>query len=67
MTNVDFKGWRKRMGMSQVEAAEALGLSRETVVQYEAGRRRDTGAEVKIPRTVALACSALAHGLPPYR
>ncbi len=43
----------------------ALGLSYETIANYEVGERRD-GRMVTIPKTVALACSAIAMNLPPY-
>ncbi|UUX52097.1 helix-turn-helix transcriptional regulator [Nisaea acidiphila] len=43
-----FRKWRKRHGMSQVNAAEALGLTGRTVQNYESG-------EQEIPRTVMLA------------
>ena len=66
MTPDEFKAWRKSMGCSQAEAAEALGLSKPTIENYEKGVRRDTGAAVEIPRHVALACAALFHRLQPW-
>lgn len=33
----DFKGWRKRMGLTQAEAAERLSLSRRGYQTYEKG------------------------------
>jgi transcriptional regulator with XRE-family HTH domain len=63
MTPDDFKAWRKAMEMNQAQAGEALGLTRETIVNYEAGKRRDNGKPVVIPKTVALACLAIQHGL----
>lgn len=61
----DFKNWRKDMGFSQTQAAEKLGLSKATIVNYDSGTRREDGREVVIPQTVALACAALSHGLKP--
>jgi len=60
----DFKRWRKWMGLSQKEAAEALGLKRRVVQYYEKGER--DGEAVKIPRAVRLACRALADGATDY-
>jgi transcriptional regulator with XRE-family HTH domain len=61
----DFKRWRKALSFSQKEAAEALGLKRRVVQYYEKGER--SGAKVKIPKTVRLACAALSHGLADYQ
>lgn len=66
MTPDDFKAWRRQMGWSQQAAAEALGLGKSSIQLYEAGRRRDDHRPVEIPRTVALACAALAAGLEPF-
>jgi len=60
----DFKCWRKWMGLSQKEAAEALGLKRRVVQYYEKGER--DGETVKIPLSVRLACKALADGVEDY-
>lgn len=57
MTPADFIAWRERLHLNRVEAASALGMSRNTVTAYEQGR-------VSIPHYVALACAAVAHGLP---
>ncbi len=53
------------MGYSQREAGEALGLSVGSVQNYEAGERRE-GRPVIIPKTVELACAALALGVSEY-
>jgi len=42
------------------------GLYRLTVVNYERGSRMDSDNAVKIPRSVDLACAALAAGLKPF-
>ncbi|WP_211369155.1 helix-turn-helix domain-containing protein [Roseospira navarrensis] len=61
----DFKHWRKGiMRMSQKEAAEALGLKRRMVQYYEKGER--DGDSIDIPKTVRLACFALAQGVTDY-
>lgn len=61
----DFKRWRKTQHLSQKQAAEALGLKRRVVQYYEKGER--DGEKVKIPRTVRLACAALANGLAEWK
>jgi transcriptional regulator with XRE-family HTH domain len=58
MTPAAFKAWRKRLGLSQRGAGDALGLSLRAVQNYESGERRVT-------KTLALACAAVAFGLPP--
>lgn len=60
----DFKRWRKEMKLSQKEAAHVLGLKRRVVQYYEKGER--DGEPVKIPKTVRLACYALAQGVYDY-
>ena len=58
MTPASFAAWRERLGFSKSDAARRLGLSRNSIIAYE------TGAS-PIPLHVALACAAIAHGLPP--
>jgi len=60
----DFKAWRKSLGLSQKEAAEALGLRRRIVQYYEKGVR--DGSRIDIPKTVRLACFAISHGCKDY-
>lgn len=52
MTPDDFKAWRSQMGMTQQEAAEALGVSKGTVINYETGTRREDGRQVEIPANI---------------
>jgi hypothetical protein len=54
-----FREWRTAMTMTQQQAAEALGLSKSTIENYESGKRRDNDQPVEIPKVVALACAAL--------
>jgi transcriptional regulator with XRE-family HTH domain len=49
---------RGQRHLSALEAAQRLGVSRTAYRGYEAGTQ-------PIPITVALACAALSHGLPP--
>jgi transcriptional regulator with XRE-family HTH domain len=55
----DLKAWRERLGMTQQQAAVALGLERRTLIRYELGER-------SIPKAVALACAAIALGITTY-
>lgn len=59
MTPASLKAWRKRLGLSQQEAADTLGLSIRAVQNYESGLR-------EIPKPVALACAAIALGIREY-
>ncbi len=65
MRGQDFKKWRRSLGLSQKDAADALGLKRRVVQYYEKGERGDK--KVKIPKTVRLACYALAAGVRDYQ
>jgi transcriptional regulator with XRE-family HTH domain len=64
MKGNEFKRWRKSLDLSQKEAADALGLKRRVVQYYEKGKR--DGDTVKIPRSVRLACYAIAVGITDY-
>ena len=64
MSPENFKAWRKSLGLSQKEAAHALGLRRRIVQYYEKGSR--DGVAVEVPKTVRLACFALAKGCNDY-
>lgn len=66
MTNAEFKAWRKHMGLTIVEAANALGVSTGSVELYERGARREDNRPVLIPKPVELACAALALGMTSY-
>ena len=59
MTSTDLTAWRARFKLTKNAAAAELGLNIRTYRNYETG----TGT---IPRYIALACSAVAHNLPPY-
>lgn len=52
MTPDDLRAWLDRLNISQSEAARRLGISRNTINMYLAGRW-------EIPRIFELACKAL--------
>ncbi|MEM9170103.1 MAG: helix-turn-helix transcriptional regulator [Pseudomonadota bacterium] len=60
----DFRKWRKELKLSQKDAAHALGLKRRMIQYYEKGER--DGDRVTIPRSVRLACYAIAQGVEDY-
>jgi hypothetical protein len=49
------------LGLSQLAAANVLGLSKGSIELYERGSRRDDGRAVEIPVTVQLSCKYLAQ------
>jgi len=57
--------WRDRMGMSQRAAAAALGLALTSYQDQERGTNRRTGAPIRRPRSLLLACAAIEAGLEP--
>jgi transcriptional regulator with XRE-family HTH domain len=59
MNPAQLRAWRKRLDLSQTEAANALGLSLRGYQNYEGGLR-------PIPKPVRLACAAVALGLSEY-
>lgn len=59
-----FRAWRKSLGLKQKDAADKLGLKKRIVQYYEKGDR--DGREVAIPKSVELACFALALGIDAY-
>ena len=64
MTPQQFKAWRKAMGLKQKDAAERLGLKKRVIQYYEHGHR--DGKKVDVPKSVELACYAIAAGIGEY-
>jgi hypothetical protein len=67
MTPESLMAWRERMRWSKSAAARELGLSITGYFQYEAGKPL-AGRKWQprpIPKTVALACAAITHRIPP--
>lgn len=65
MTPNQLRHWRKALKLTQPVAAARLGIGTRTLASYEAGKWAD-GRPAEIPRTVALACAAIHHGLLPW-
>ena len=66
MTTADLAAWRQHMGYTQRAAAAALGVTLATYQRLERGAEWADGAAVTIDRRTALACAALAAGLPEW-
>lgn len=60
MTPTDFIAWREHLGINRAEAARRLGCGENQPRIWEEGT-------TPIPPYIALACAALAYGLPPWR
>lgn len=54
MTNLEFKNWRAKWGLSQGKLAKALGVRSMTVARWEWGT-------IRIPALLPLALEALEH------
>jgi hypothetical protein len=59
MTGAEFVALHKRLNLSRSAFCKQLGISENSGTAYALGR-------APIPLTVAMACSALAMGMPPY-
>lgn len=60
MTPLHLQQFMDHMGWRRAELGRQLGISQDRL-------RRLLDGEVKIPRSIALACAALAYGLPEWR
>ena len=59
MDDSDFQEVMRRLGLSQRQMAERLGLARNTANAYATGK-------APIPHYIALACAALLAGIPAF-
>lgn len=66
LTGEMLRMWRNRIGLSQNEAAERLGIAEVSLRNYEKQRRPDRKDPVQIPMLLDWALSALDAGLKPY-
>lgn len=66
LTGQMIRSLRERLGLSQVETAEKLGISEGSLSNYERERRPDKEEPVPIPRLLDWALAALATGLKPF-
>ncbi len=66
MTPSDIKAWREAMQYTHRQAAEALGVQLVSYQRMERGADFASGKPVSIDLRTALACAALAAGLPPW-
>lgn len=66
MTPADLSAWRRHMAITQRDAAAALGVTLPTYQRLERGAEWAEGTPVQIDRRTALACAALAAGLPEW-
>jgi len=57
MTPASLAAWMDRLHLNKVEASKQLGIARSTLDRYLSG-------ETDIPQVVALACAAIAQGVP---
>lgn len=60
MTPASLTAWMARLHFTKSQACRGLGLARSTLDRYLDG-------SVRIPLYIALACAAVAHGLPPIK
>lgn len=68
MTETAFRRWRKELGFTQAQAAEALGLSFDHVRHLDTGATRDKPPRpMPADRRTLLAMAAIAADLEPWK
>lgn len=58
-----FKRWRREVGLTQEQAAEALGLSRSMIINLDAGRNRTSGEPAAPSLAVRYVMRLIADGI----
>jgi transcriptional regulator with XRE-family HTH domain len=61
MTEPSFKRWRKQLGWTQIQAAEALGVTVGYVKSLDSGISRTTKQPVKMSETLRMLMTAIAE------
>lgn len=61
MTSDELRGWQARMGLSAIQASKTLGVSYATYKNWLAGKNPNSGAAIKLPPLLPLACKWLEH------
>jgi len=59
MTSDDLREWQARMGYTQAQAADALGVGLSAYKDWITGVSRTTGKPVSIDKRTGLACAAM--------
>jgi hypothetical protein len=59
MTSHDFNDLQARLGVSRAELCRRIGIAYNSGIAYSTGK-------ADIPKPIALACAAVAAGIPPY-
>lgn len=59
MTSQDFNELQNRLSVSRAELCRRLGIAYNSGIAYSTGK-------ADIPKPIALACAAVAAGMPPY-
>lgn len=65
MSGNELYRWRSRLGYTQQQAADAMGVERRTYQALEHGRDRNTGAPLAPSKRTRLAAAAIERGIQP--
>ena len=61
MSSLQLREWQSRLGLSNAQAAEALGVSPSGYSQMRKGVHSTTGRKLPIDTRTTLACAAIEH------
>lgn len=61
MSSLHLREWQSRLGLSNAQAAEALGVSQSGYSQMRKGVHSTTGRQLPIDTRTSLACAAIEH------